>query len=424
MHVLQVASGDFFSTYGGGQIYVKNLVDEMLRQAAVKVSVLSLTGSEEMQVREYNGCTIYEVGILSDETLVGLLKKTTPDVVHAHSHKPQVCRVAKSLGIPVVVTAHHGGIICPAGAFMNCNDEICRANVSHRNCLKCTLRRTRSGLWWYPLMRLLPEALYVSLGNYLDRQPVIYFVTPIGKTALHIWQVRKAWQVIVNDCSKMIAPSDGIRDAMIRNGLPENKVVVLPHGIPLPKQVLPYPSANGGIRFFYVGRICYIKGVHVMLEAFHQLTDSKTELHLIGNGAIKSERRYEKKLQEKYKDDPRIVWHGKVPPDRVAEVTRDFHVSVSPSICLEIFGLNIAEALAAGKPVLASRNGGAEMQIRDGVNGWLVSANDVKAMAAAMERIVNLPDTLPAMSSRCHSYSITDHCRKLIEIYSQLNSSN
>lgn len=31
MKVLQIASGDFFSTYGGGQVYVKNIVDEMRR---------------------------------------------------------------------------------------------------------------------------------------------------------------------------------------------------------------------------------------------------------------------------------------------------------------------------------------------------------------------------------------------------------
>ena len=32
MRILQVASGNFFSTYGGGQVYVKNIVDEMIRQ--------------------------------------------------------------------------------------------------------------------------------------------------------------------------------------------------------------------------------------------------------------------------------------------------------------------------------------------------------------------------------------------------------
>ena len=32
MKLFQIASGDFFSTYGGGQVYVKNIVDEMIRQ--------------------------------------------------------------------------------------------------------------------------------------------------------------------------------------------------------------------------------------------------------------------------------------------------------------------------------------------------------------------------------------------------------
>lgn len=32
MNIVEIASGNFFSTYGGGQVYVKNIVDEMIRQ--------------------------------------------------------------------------------------------------------------------------------------------------------------------------------------------------------------------------------------------------------------------------------------------------------------------------------------------------------------------------------------------------------
>ena len=40
MKILQIASGDFFSTYGGGQIYVKNIVDEWIRRQQ-NVTVIS-----------------------------------------------------------------------------------------------------------------------------------------------------------------------------------------------------------------------------------------------------------------------------------------------------------------------------------------------------------------------------------------------
>lgn len=396
---------------------MKDLVDEITRQESAKVSVLSYTEAINILKKNYNDCTIYETGEISDSGLSELLKQIKPDIIHAHSHKAQTCRVGKSLNIPVVVTAHHGGIVCPAGALMNCEDEICHVPVSHRNCLKCVLRNTRTGLWWYPLMKLLPKSLLLKIGELLNRLPLIYFVTPIGKAALSIMNKQEEWQTIVNDCSMMIAPSDAIKDAMVRNGFPNDKVTVLPHGIPLPKEVSPFPSIENGIRFFYVGRICYVKGIHVMLEALHQLTDKKTQLHLIGGSANKAECKYEKVLQEKYREDSRIIWHGKIPPKQIYDIIKDYHVSISPAICLEVFGLNIAEALAMGKPVIATQCGGAEMQVDDGVNGWLVTANDVAAMTAKMEQITSSPDMLATMSLHCHAVSIEEHCKQLIDIY-------
>lgn len=177
----------------------------------------------------------------------------------------------------------------------------------------------------------------------------------------------------------MIAPCHEMAKAMIRNGLDANKTLVIPHGIPLPKIVPDFPHIkNGKIKFFYVGRICYIKGIHIMLKAFSQVKDPQIELHLIGGAANKSEKRYMRKLQHKYNQDQRIIWQGKVSPDKVYETIADMHISCSFSH-MESFGLNIAESLAMGKPVLATRSGGAEMQIKDGKNGWLIPTNDCEA---------------------------------------------
>lgn len=418
MHILHIASDDFFSTYGGGQVYVRNVVDELAREG-VTVSVLSFTGSSVVTERSYHGARLYEVGEMPDRQMAELIQAIRPDVIHAHSHKDKLCRIGKTLDIPVIVTAHHGGIVCPAGALMDSRDAICRTTVSHRHCLRCVLRNIRTGLWWYPMMRLLPENTYISLGLYLRKWPFMDFITPIGQAALSIHRHKDFWQSVSRDCSLMIAPSEALGAAMLRNGLDERKLTVVPHGVPLPDAVPPFPSTADGIRFFYVGRICYVKGIHVLLAAFHQLEDPRAELHLIGGSGNNSERRYEKQLQEKYKLDRRIVWHGKVPPDQVAGATKAYHVSISPAIYLEAFGLNMAEALSLGKPVLATRCGGAEMQVVDGVNGWLVAANDSSAMTAAMEHIVSHPDILPSMSSRCRATSIEEHCHRLLELYAR-----
>ena len=87
---------------------------------------------------------------------------------------------------------------------------------------------------------------------------------------------------------------------------------------------------------------------------------------------------------------------------------------------MEIFGLNIAEALALGKPVLATRCGGAEMQIKEEVNGWLVSPNDPVALSAKLQEIINDPEQIEKMSTNCSAISIEEHCKELLNIYNSV----
>jgi glycosyltransferase involved in cell wall biosynthesis len=417
MHLLQIASGNFFSTYGGGQVYVRNIVDEMVRQGEITLTIISFVETDGISEKEYRGCKLYECEELDDEQMLSLIKEIHPDVIHAHSHKGQACRIGATLDIPVVVTSHHGGIVCPAGTLLNCKDEICQTTVSHQNCLKCCLRNIRTGLYWYPFMHLIPEKTYLKLGQWLQKKPFIPFITPIGDTALSIQNKQEEWQNIIHNCTLMIAPSEAMKEAMVRNGLDAKIVKVIPHGIPLPSHPAPFPSTTNGIRFFYIGRICYVKGLHILLEAFHRLNDDQAELHLIGGTANKGERRYEARLRRKYQNDNRIVWHGKVAPNEVYDAIKDYHVS-SSSAYLEAFGLNIAESLAMGKPVLATRCGGAEMQIEDGVNGWLVPTNNVEALRQKMEEIVHMSEEqLAQMAGKKKVVSIEEHCIELIKLY-------
>ena len=121
-------------------------------------------------------------------------------------------------------------------------------------------------------------------------------------------------------------------------------------------------------------------------------------------------------LQQRYRAS-NIVWHGKVAPDKVFDTIKDFDVMVHPTICLEIFGLNIAEALAMNKPVLATRCGGAEMQIREGVNGWLVTPNDVVALRNKMNEILESGITMDVSTLYNNVISIDEHVKDLIQVY-------
>jgi glycosyltransferase involved in cell wall biosynthesis len=420
MRILHIASGDFFSTYGGGQVYVKNVVDCMIDMEFDVAVISSVGGLPQLTVKQYRGHQLIEIPTTDKEQIIReAIEMCKPNVIHAHSLKHLVCRIGKSLGIPVVVTSHHGGILCPAGTRLNCSDQICQTSVNHRECLPCVLRNTRTGLrYWYPFMRLLPRNAYIKFGNFLTNKPFIPFITPIGIAAKQIDVKICEWNEIAEKCSIMVAPCVEIANAMIQNGLDSKKIRVLPHGIPLPKHIPVYPQiVDGCIKFYYVGRICYVKGIHILLEAFSQVKNSNIELHLIGGAGNKTETRYMSKLRKRYCNDSRIVWHGKIAPDAIYDTIRNYHISSSSSAFLEAFGLNIAEALAMGKPVLSTRCGGGEMQIEDGVNGWLVPTNDITAFADKIRYIINHSEILPTMSANCHAMSIEEHCLSLSEIY-------
>lgn len=425
MKILQVASGDFFSTYGGGQVYVKNIVDEFISEG-FDVTVISFCDCKNPEEKQYKSTRIIEFPNIKDISDINYLQKQVeklnPDVIHTHSHKDLICRIGKTLNIPVVVTSHHGGILCPAGTLLNQEDVICDKLISHNDCLPCVLRNTRTGLkLWYPFVKFIPESNYLKIGNFLRTKRFIPFITPIGTAAAQIQRMREYWSEVSEKCSLMIAPCDAIGEVMVKNGLDKSKLKVLPHGIPLPDNRQEYPEVKDGkLKFYYVGRICYIKGIHILLEAFHKIDNSNIELHLIGGVGNKSEQRYMNQMQQRFKSDSRIIWHGKVDPNQIYDITKDFHISIAPSICMEIYGLNIAESLALGKPVIATRCGGGEMQIEDGKNGWLVEPNNVEDLRDKIEFAIDNKDLLPEISENCSAISIQEHCAELMKIYSSL----
>lgn len=369
MRVLIIASGNFFSNYGGGQVYVRNIIYNF-SDKDIKITVVSqLPGIGTVRIKQIDNFEIFEIP--SADFLKKVIQYSAPDIIHAHSLKREVCSLGKELGIPVVVTAHHGGIVCPGGSLMNYKDEICTKKVNHKNCLPCVLRNVPGGKHlWYPMMRRISEETYLKLGNKLERKPFVLFVTPVGSAARYIKEKEEEWREIAKGCTLMIAPSYKLAEAMIRNGLDNSKIKVLPHGVPLPSWK-PYNKYEKGetLKFYYAGRICYIKGLHVLIASFKMLRETNVELHIIGCAGNKCERKYMRKLIRKSRKDNRIIWHGKVSSEEILNYTKDYHIALAPSICLEAYGLNIAEALAQGHPVLTTRSGGGEMQIMDGVNG-------------------------------------------------------
>ena len=438
MKLTIVASGDFFSDYGGGQVYVRNLVDELVRRRlacentsntddcnTIEVAVVSFVKNTPPSIKGYKGINVHQV---CDETSFrDALQQIHPDIVHANGEKLTTARICKKLGIPCVVTAHHGGLVCPSGTLLNTSDEICRIPADYNHCLKCYLRTTPTGLFWYPLLKHYSQQHYIRIGKRLERLPFVPFLTPIGRTGQIVTQKLAEWQELALTATHFIAPSNAMAEALERNSCPKDKITVIPHGIPdngsrfkVQGSINDKASLNSKpstLNFYYVGRINYIKGIHILLKAFSSIDNPNIKLHLIGGAGNKAEQRYMKRLQRKYHSDARIIWHGKVPYDQMPELIIDFDCLVHPTICLEVFGLDIAEALQAGKYVIATRCGGAEMQIHSDSEGLLVEPNNKETLTTAMQHYCS---EKPQPSNReCKPIAIADHVESLMSLYTK-----
>jgi glycosyltransferase involved in cell wall biosynthesis len=144
-----------------------------------------------------------------------------------------------------------------------------------------------------------------------------------------------------------------------------------------------------------VARFSRYKGHDVLIKAVARLNRQipNVKALIIGDiGWPADDRVYREDLKVLTKDlglEHNIVWVGGVPNDRVADAIAACDVVVNPSP-LEPFGRVIAEAMLVGRPVVATRAGGAPELIAEGANGYLFEPGDSAELAARLETL--LPD--------------------------------
>jgi glycosyltransferase involved in cell wall biosynthesis len=253
--------------------------------------------------------------------------------------------------------------------------------------------------------------------------PFIPYVTPAVSTPLHVHERKEDFAVVAAQAEALIAPSAAIRAALLRNGAPPERVLLIPHGVPLDAPApLPARTIGEAVRFLYLGRLSRAKGLHVLIDAFNRIT-GPAELHIIGQAANKAEKRYWNSVVRRITRPSAVIQHGYLNGHRLREVMAACDVLVLPTIVLEVFGLAIAEAHALGRPVITTDSGGTAEQVRDGVDGLVVRPNDPEDLAKAMRRIVEEPGLAAFMAQNIRTpVSIEKHLDELERLYARLVS--
>lgn len=180
-----------------------------------------------------------------------------------------------------------------------------------------------------------------------------------------------------------LVPSVGKRTLVIPNMIREDQFV-LPS---VPRKADPFV-------FLWAGRLEYVKGVDLLLEAVKILSDRSDRsftVRLAGRGSLRKELEQQ---AEALGVSGKVSFLGRLSREEMLKEMQRANCFVLPSR-YEAFGVVLIEAMATGLPVIAARSGGPDSIITP-ENGYLIEGENEAELARVMQEVMARLDEFPA----------------------------
>ena len=272
-----------------------------------------------------------------------LLHAFRPDVVHIHGiHRqisPSILVEARRASVPVVQTMHDYHAICAAGTLLQPPSSVCDpvecTSLNHLPCMRHRCVKSSVAESMLGSLELYSRAAVLRCAHLVDAivAPSSYLAS---KLRLHL-----------PACPPV---------SVVRNAAPQ-----VPDQPPL------------GDFFLFAGRLSPEKGVSVLVHAARLVGE---QVVIAGEGPL---------ARELARDLPaNVTLVGRVSHSEVMRLVSACRAMVAPSVCAENAPLAVLEAMAAGRPVIATRVGGLPELVSDDREGLLIEPNDSARLAAAM----------------------------------------
>ncbi len=320
------------NSIGGVQAHVRDLASQLSRRG-FKVNIISRrVGLFDLRFQESEGYYLINSLLPFDVILVPpdprdieeVILKLKPDIVHSH----------------------HIFTLTPLFALKVASDlGIARVATNHTLFLAHDFR-----MFWSIASLLLPTRYYLQYAQ------AVISVSRVADTFV-----------------ESIMGSDF-----------KAKRFVVPNAVNTYKITPPAREPEDNIILF-VGRLVYRKGLHVLIKALQRVRIRDFKLYVVGGGYMGILSRI---LAKAYEVEDKVEFLGVVPEEVKLELYRRAKVVVVPSIFNESFGIVALEAMAAGRPVIASRVGGLEEVVIDGETGLLVEPGSEEQLAEAIEMLL------------------------------------
>jgi len=185
-----------------------------------------------------------------------------------------------------------------------------------------------------------------------------------------------------NDANIISVPSTFALNSFLKKGFDRKKLFLNPFGVDL-QRFTPLPKIKSNkFQVLYVGNLSVRKGIIYLLEAFKKLNFENKELILIGS----IEHNIKEKVFKYFSEN--IKYLSTIKNSQLNVYYSNANVTVQPSL-EDGFNMVIAESLACGCPVIATKNTGAPDFFNNGIEGFIIKPMSVESIHEKLEELAN-----------------------------------
>lgn len=360
-------------------------IDNSLKQSKVKVVCL---GQKDI-LSDSNRLRAVRQGIWNEyarKEFTTLLAALNPSetIVHFHAWikalSPAIFNPVAKLGFKIVITLHDYFMFCPNGGLFNYQTlRICNLQASSLQCLfcNCDVRSYPQKIWRY-----IRQIVQWRAIKYIKNINIIY-ISELNREVSYPYlkDISNKWYFVQN-------PIDI-----------NNRVVV---------------DVRNNEKYLFIARLSSEKGIGLFCKAMR-------DLHLkgcvLGDGYLKD------RLQKEY---PEIEFRGWVSGKEKDELIMQGKALVFPSLWYEGAPLTIVEMKSYGIPCIVPDKCSASEEIIDGKTGFIFKSGVLTSLEDAIMKYEKVDRNIMQKNIiedfNPGKYMLVNHCRRLLDVYSDILS--